>query len=103
LLEAQPLNILDVHFVGREEEFDVRAIVPDLYGKLSPMGADAIGQTVDGLASTRDVHTFDTDPRECTLTIMSGAKPKQVLLGEVCIEADMSIKARPCTIAALRR
>jgi hypothetical protein len=88
---------------GDTEEFDVRAIIPDLYGKLSPLGADAIGQTVDGLASTRDVHTFDADPRECTLTFTSGPKPRQVALGEVCIAADNSIKAGPCPITALRR
>jgi hypothetical protein len=85
------------------DEFVVRAILPDLYGKLSPMGSDAIGQTVDGLASTRDVHTFDTDPLECTLTFMSGPKPKQVALGEVCIDADKSVTAGPCRITALRR
>src|SRR5262249_17067751 len=85
------------------EEFVVRAIVPDLYGRLSSMGSDAIGQTVDGLASSRDVHTFDTDPLECTLAFTTGPKPKQVALGDVCIDADKSIKAGPCPIAAQHR
>jgi hypothetical protein len=50
-----------------------------------------------------DVHTFDTDPCECTLTFTSGPKPKQVALGERYIEADNRIKAGPCGITALRR
>jgi len=83
--------------VNENATFDVEALMPEGFG--------AVGQTVNGAASTQTAHPFAADPLDCTLTFLAGPllEVPHVNLGEFCIAASGKIAPGPCAITALRR